>query len=1084
MVSAKTVPGKHRKGGSKPSGSPDGAGDAPRAPAGALETLRRTLAQRFVRELALVLLIGAAVQSFAVAYSWGNLDSGQYMQGALAVARGGFPLVTFSSRSDPFNLFLLAPVVYLFGSSVTVGLSVQIVLNVGTATVLAVLARRFAYRRGDLAGIVTAGAYLLIPFILTIDTNLLEEPFEAFFVVLSLYFLLRDKWSPSAYNYPIAGLLLGVAILTRRSTVALGFAWLFWIFYMERDWSSRIVRSIKCMLPGILIVIGLYSYVAYRTSLTWAIAAMVRSPYLPYGQFAVNLSSRIELIGYYMAMAVPLYLVPMALGVRELRARGKERMAAMLGSVFTGIIFALLAAYQSFAQWGIGEIESPWIAYVLLAAGLVWIAVIARELLGPPPASVAPGPFLFIVLGWGLAILVTDFLPRPQQFVNYAEDAAAPLALLFGLWFSTLAIDPRELAATTTGVPGKPAHRKRAYLVPIVISLLIVLSGVLTAVLVLGPTVPENVPGFYGLPEHNVLLYPTTEVNQVATQLRHLVAPNQKVFSFDTVFLSASNIQNSPQISIYLDPYIAMLQVHAPPNSTLYPNAPKGLDPTIDQLLSYWNSTNLGWVVDGPLTQKAMENSPLLNWYFTTEFYPLQSFGDPLSYDYTIILERGTPPTTAPLSPFYTVVGPSIPAAVVYTNGVTYTAFLGTPYVTGTVPGKKITHLNLAFPGARSLGVFAGDLWVGSSETPQIEVFPLSGGKPEVLTAGSGPSDFVGNATSGPVFVSAISSGNVTEVVHTSNLTWWKIGWSKSFSGGISSMAWNSTTQHLYLAALSPNSIITLDSVNGKKLSSTALKFPPFALTLEGGELLAAWWIGYVYQFMPHRNGDLQLTRSVFVGAGIDTLIPDPSVNGVFVPAQSDRTLTVLSATTLFTYGEFRGAGCVDDIAWNPATSLAIGADVCGNKTLFWRLPQPTMVAFQGPEGSNMTLNSDEGDATYDLPVMLPLWSQEISATLQFPGHLQGAIAFSIFPGETSVSPWLSPGPSLAGLHQLQEDFTAEVVAAGILMFGAVVYVLCREEPDNHGTGSRPGPRPTSEAPPKGPSEASDSVPGSTVKPS
>lgn len=1012
-----------------------------------LSGLRRKLSltpsqARFALLLTIVLVIGLILQILLMLNQWADWDEGSYMAGALAIAHGGFPLVTFSSRVNPLLLFALAPAVYVFGGNLIVGRSVIILFNLGTAIVLALLARRFVKVNGDVAGLATAAIYLMSPYVTSVDVTIHQEPLAAFFVVTSLYFLLRVRWHPSAWNYPVAGLLLACAILSRRSAVVIGFVWLIWMLYTESSWRSRVLTNLKCFVPGIALFLGFFAYVAARTSVSWTVTSLVRAADVPYGQYAVPLPIRLEIFGYLLLVAVPLFMVPMALLVRHLRSMGREQVAWLAAILFTSVIFSLLAAYTYLASWGIGEIIIPNLPILLVVSAAIWFVLLGMELTRTPGSISASSEVMVLVAGWGIVFVFMDFLPRPQDFVAYGADAAAPLSLLFGYWFSTLL--PKAEAAPEPGSHEKPRRSAfwSQYALPTLVVFALVLSSAMTALYVYGPTNPENVPGATKLAAHSVYVYPPSQINAVASKLKSLVGANDTVFSFDALFLTAAGIGNSPEISAFIDPYVSMLWAHTPNNVPLYAGAPNEMAPSIDSLLSYWNDTRLGWVVQGYLTTEALSYSPLLTWYFSTYFHPVASFGDPLSYDEVLILERGAPPVPT-LAQKASVTSSSESRALAEANGTIYSASMDSPYLSFVTSGGVEGQLGIAFQGALGLGSFFGDLWVGSSTTPQIEIMSPNGTGGEVVNVGNAPSTFVGDPATGMVFVSTFTSATVTALALDSNHTWWHVAWTVPVGELLTSLAVNENSRELYVASAGTDSIMTLDEINGTVIENASLSFPPISISYVDSGIDAAWFNGWVYHLGIEPNGSMQVFSSTLTGGGVWKLVTLPSINAIAVSSAVEDTITVLDASTLAVLGVFRSVSCPNSLLWDESSGVAATTEDCGNVTNIWQVPAPALVTLTGASGQFASLSTSP-QVWYELPVTLHLWPQIITVEANLTGYLPGYSVLAVEPGEVSLALTVTMGPSLSGIQNLQLDFAVEIIALSILAFAGAMVLIFR----------------------------------------
>ncbi len=1002
------------------------------------------------------LLLGAALQTVVGIYEWANWDEGEYLQGALAVVHGGIPLVTFSSRVDPLSLYLLAPGVFLFGGTLGAAIGTRVVFDTATAAVLALLARRMALRNAEVVAIAAAGVYLLAPAVVDLVTRVAEEPLAALFLSLSLYFLLRDRWRSWGWNLPVSGFLLGLAILTRRSEVVVGIAWLLWIFTAATTWRERVMRSLRCFLPGIALVLGFYFYVASQTSLAWGLSSMVKDPYLPFGQRVVAWPVIGEEIGYLMVVAAPLFLAPLALLIRHLRSRVSARLVRLVSLLTSIAVVVLLALLPYEFDYGVGEYPTASLAYLLLVSGAVWFLLLTLEVGGAPSVPAGRSREMLLLGGWAASVELLDFSIRPQAFVAYAADAFAPLALLFGFWYAGLLPppSPQVPAPSSSNTRRVRETRWRSKVGGLAAITLLVVSSALTAVLVLGPTNPYNVPGASNLPLQGVQVYPPSEVTDVATALKTLVRQGGPAFSFDTPFLSAADVQNTPQISMYLDPYLSLFRANVSANTPLYPGAPEKFAPSLDQLLALWNSTHLRWVVEGPLTLRAESYSPLLAWYFDQYFYPIQSFGDPLSYDSVEILERGNPPQPN-MTLKETQSTPGQPAYLaVSSNGTVFTGSLNSTYLYYTLPSGASGLILTPFSGVRSVSCYGSEIWVGSARTPQVAVLSMSGGTPEILSSGSGPSAIIFDPGLGMSFVSSLSSQRVTAFREDNSTSSWNFAWNLQLNSPISGLALDPAIHLLFAASPSTDEILALNETSGALLHGTLFPFAPFALLYADGGLVTSWTIGDIYRLSPDPQGGLVVTGSTQVGLGVTALSLDPATDSIVVPSEKQNTVSLLGAQTLLPLGEFSGVPCPSAAVMSGGLVLAT-SNLCANQTTFWHVPPPAHVTLRGNPAGLLTLDG-QPLAQFHPPVSLEMWPQTLEVSVTAPGYLPGYHIVSVEESGGWLNFSTNPGPSLEGIRSLQQVYTVEIAGFSAIVLGLATCLLLIPRSEASGKDSPP----------------------------
>lgn len=1035
--------------------------------------LREALAptHRFLAILLVILVAGAVLQALDAGSLWAQEDEGEYIQAAFMVSHGGNPLVTFPTRPEPILLFAMAPIIYIFGPTLLVGRAVMIGFNLVTATSVALLTRRVAARYAEIAGLAAAAIYLLAPWPALQGPTVTEEPVAALFLTLSLYFLLRPRWTQSPWNHPAAGLLLGIAILSRRSSLVVGLVWIGWIIYTEGGWRNRATASLKMILPGAILVGGYFAYIVSATSFVWV--------YLTYSvhsaayEYVPNLGDKAGVLAYMMFMVAPLFFAGFALAINLLRGTQRVRAASAMVTLSIAGIIALLVSYPYERQWGLGEIFT---SYAVLSGllGLTiffWLVLSFRESLTTSVPAPVRGDVFVLALGWGVAILGLDFFARPLAFGVYFYDLLAPLSIFFGLWFVTLIPTRAEGNREALGVRRGRVSPARRYAPPCILILLMVVSSSAIALLVLGPTNPENVPGAYGLASHTIYRIPPSELDQVGAYLKDSMRSNDTIFSFDTGFLDAAGRTLSPPMAQYVDNYVSYLQHGEPVGVSPYPGAPKGFLPSILEMLAFWNNTHLAWIVEGPLTLQALEASPLLQWYLKAFYIPVTSFGDPLSFDQAVIFHRGTlPRLQANLTARLAI--PTGPLAAAEYNGTMYVTASNASNLLSLGPDGKNGSLPLAFDGARIVATYFGELWIGSLHTPQVEVLPLDGSPPEVMTLGGGASALVGDTPLTEIYVSTASSGNIVAFGMTGNHTWWQPLWNLSINSPISAIAVNESSQRLYVGLPNNHSLMMVNATTGRVLAWVSLPFSPSALVYAGGGLVAS--SSGTVDRLEFVNGSSEpvLGDSIRVASNLQGLQIVGGLDAVATPSPGGQDLTFLDARSLRPLGVFQGLPCPTAVVWDPTRDDFGTLAPCQKEATWWHAPPPTQVVLSGPMGSSLTLNGDP-TPTYALPVSLYFWPAEVTFSLTHAGYLPGSYQTTIATLGAHLSLTLSLGPSLAGIAALQNTFTGEVLTASAFAYpGALALVVW-------------GPRWFDDVPPslRGPAQGRSSAPESQPRP-
>ncbi len=1036
---------------------------------------------------------------------WGDSGEGQYLQAALAVDHGGIPLVTFPARPEPVNQYILVPAIALAGAGLEAGRAVIVLVNLGAALTLALLARRLATRHGEVAGVATAAIYLLSPIAATQGTMVDEEPIAAFFVALSLYFLLRDRWQSAAWNLPLSGLLLGLAILSRRSAFAVAFVWLLWILYTERGWAHRIRQAVVCFAPGVVVVVGFFAVVATLTSPSWALTGFFDYS-STYAQLVIPLSYRIGILGYLLIVAPTFFLLPLALALHVLHERGPARLANLVTMGVAVPVYALLVTYPLVVDYGLTENLTPNLVPLILLTAGIFTALVWKELSPTGEGPVVRWDLFLLVAGWPVAFLGLDFLARTQPFASYSGDGLAPLALLAGLWFATLV--PRKgsapaatpVTASVTAAGDRLSSELSRYSFPLLLILLLVLSSALVSVWMIGPTSPENGASGSTIHAYTIYRYPPSEVQEVGSYLHGAMRPNDTIFTFDTLFAGAAGRTITPNIAQYIDPYLDYFGLNAgagvdaqpiPPgasNESPYPTAPPGFLPSTEGLMADWNATHLHWFVEGYVTTVVLDHSPLLNGYVSTHFHPVRSFGNPYTYDWVVVLEAGAPPSLD-LTPSSSTPLASPPTCSADDNGTLYIGSNRSSQVVLVSVNGTTGMIVTPFAGVSSLRVLEGYLWVGSAVTPQVVAYPLRGGSPDLLNVGRGPFSFAADNRTSGVFVAANSSLSLTGLLPLRNGTGWAVQWRMNLSAPVTSLAVDPVSHRLFAAEPFNDSLLIVDDRNGATIGTWNATFAPSLVAFADGGLVAAWWGGLVYRVNLTNGTTPYIAGAFFVGPGVTSLDAAPAMGAVAISRERANTTDIVDPRTLLVLGSFTNISCPGAIGASLAPRYLGVVDACSDRVSWSILPRMITVTVTGPAGSYVEANNFPL-ANYTAPTTLHLWPQVLILSLWVPGTMNGYWESTVASNGTVA---LTPGPSLSGIAAQQTTYLWEMAVISLLtVLGAFVLLRWGEQdPESPAPGADeptgPGPDPDAEAltaaspppapPPRGASEEEDPPP-------
>lgn len=1020
--------------------------------------------RRFAIALGLLLLAGGIVQTLLALSLWSGPREGDALQAALLVTQGRFPMISFPDGPQPLLSFLLAPVVLLFGPNLLAVRGLMILFNLLTALTIAGIAKGISHSHGEVVALASAALYLFAPLAAVNEVLIQPEGVAALLVAASFYFLVRQERTAWAGNYPLAGVLLGLAILARSGAVAILLVWGCWAFLGESRMRPRL-RSVGILLaPAGLIPGVFYLYVAHGTSIIWAGASFRGiSPVSPYN--SLILPAQLEVWGFLLMVGVPFFLVPLALFLGRLRERIPLQVASVATSLAVAGVAALLATYSFNVDWTLGEVLTPYVSWTLAIAFLAWLALVIRETdsrSNPPPL---PNRILLLLGGWGVVIVGGDILVGGRWSVATSSDVLVPLSLGFGAWFATLCAG-REPLRTPHGFVSNFRGGMRQGLwrkgLSISLVLLLVLSSTVVALWIYGPTNPNNTAGYNGENSETFHTYSPVEIAQVGAYLKQEVKSGQDLFTLDTSLADAAGLSTSPSFGGLERAYFTYLLSEggsrARYDTLPDPSAPPDLLPSLPQILAEWNATDLGWFVQGYWTNDAMAHSPLLAWYVASFYHPVATFGDPLSFDVVVVLSRGAPPVLSAV-PTSHVVTPPYPEASVLVNNTMYIASRDSNQITYLSPAGENGAIPVALPGSTVLAGDFGDLWIGSDATPQIEIWPIHGGTPEIVSVGNDPTAFAPDLQANEMFVATYPSGNVTALGMSANHTWWNILWSRTVGGGITGLATDPGAGALYVALPDQYTLTVLDESTGNLLGSQAEPFPPYALAYADGGLVATWWIGNVYRLSLQNYTSPTVVGSTNVGNGTPEIVPVPALDALAIPAVNGNQVTFLDARTLLQLGEFDGIPSPSSVSWSDSGSSFATSDLRNGTATWWRIPPFHTLTLTGPPNEEIAVNG-EPQALYAPGGVLHMWPQVVRLSVTRPGFLPGFTETTLLSNLTLEVPL---GPTLSGISTLKMDFALETVALALLVFTGAIYLIYWDTRPQD-----PSPASPSRAPPEG----------------
>ncbi len=187
--------------------------------------------------LEFIILLGTLLRLPFIFFSPVHGDEGMYMYDAQLIIKGATPFSDFHTRA-PIFIYSLASFMWLFGEDVVVARFFSLTLFILTSLVISRLGTELHSRR---VGLLAAGVFSLSPFSFTWGIVVETEVYLIFFLSLAALFLLRGlreettanrSKSPATFLF-LSGLLLGVAVFTRRTGIILLPTFLFFLYLRD-----------------------------------------------------------------------------------------------------------------------------------------------------------------------------------------------------------------------------------------------------------------------------------------------------------------------------------------------------------------------------------------------------------------------------------------------------------------------------------------------------------------------------------------------------------------------------------------------------------------------------------------------------------------------------------------------------------------------------------------------------------------------------------------------------------------------------------------------------------------------------------
>lgn len=208
------------------------------------------------RQLATLILAAIAVRTLL--FDWVGIwgDMGFYTYDARLILEGKRPYIDFIGRSPLFN-YLFAPVYAVAENKVRALRWFIVAWWIACIPPVYGIARRIHSHR---AGIIAGAVLALTPFSLVYGMWANTQGLAAFLAICSLYALVRRE---TVSMYAVAGGLMGLAYLSRRSVIAIAAGVGLWTVYQRRDVAEVAARSAAAGVGFAIAIFSGYLLLSY-----------------------------------------------------------------------------------------------------------------------------------------------------------------------------------------------------------------------------------------------------------------------------------------------------------------------------------------------------------------------------------------------------------------------------------------------------------------------------------------------------------------------------------------------------------------------------------------------------------------------------------------------------------------------------------------------------------------------------------------------------------------------------------------------------------------------------------------------------
>ncbi len=522
------------------------------------------------RDLVAIISGGLLLRLLLIPFTNINLDEGNMLFDAKFLWAGLVPYRDFMTRSLSYLLPLS-----LFAKScdlLTAGAGFSLIIGRIFSALCITLTAYFIFRIGqDLfsrrAGLLASAFISFSPAFIYHSYTVNMHSANFAYVSVAVFLLLRALKKNDSRLLALSGLLLGLAVLARRSSLLLFAALGLYLFIRRSDLKSFAQKLSLLLLPGIAVVVPVYAALIHLTSWSFivehgAYGRVARSFFLPVLPHHLAVYNNFTVENSWMFLPLALLLFALFIPGKNTR-RGRVFPALLL----LGLSALAYAGSFTQPQGGYGARAYPQAYQLLHLLVLITLStlgyVLSRRLTRVHHLSAMLLPFLW------LSVLALTYLSYNHLHIYYLYECLPPLLLIF--------------AGVLDQAIRKSGNKR------------LILAAVLAASLI-------SCAGMYSFfdPAYG---WKQSTLHKIKRELKTVAAVQEEVFTAGTIFALESGLTPAKRITHPYDYLGHPAPYHQWPGSPL---------PNIDKLLVYIKEKPVRLVIADQLSYGLISRYPAL----------------------------------------------------------------------------------------------------------------------------------------------------------------------------------------------------------------------------------------------------------------------------------------------------------------------------------------------------------------------------------------------------------------------------------------------------------------------------------------